>query len=133
MDLKNRLCNVETHGCDRLHDWLLRIVGALTAHQILLLTRVPVKEPSTAAKEARAGKACIERTGMSHRRVTNEICRSRRSNLDAEARGCLLRCSFYRFHGHGLIDTCLLQLRDTVIENGEVLGQLAAITSPIFL
>ena len=29
--LKNRLCNVETDGCDRLHDWLLRIVGALTA------------------------------------------------------------------------------------------------------
>jgi hypothetical protein len=29
--LKNRLGDVETDGCDRLHDWLLRIVGALTA------------------------------------------------------------------------------------------------------
>src|SRR3972149_5427442 len=29
--LKNRLRDVETDGCDRLHDWLLRIVGALTA------------------------------------------------------------------------------------------------------
>ena len=38
-----------------------------------------------------------------------------------------------QFQGHGLRDTCLLQLRDTVMENGEVRGQLAAITSPIFL
>jgi hypothetical protein len=53
-------------------------------------------------------------------------------NLDAGARGCLSRCSYYRFHGHGLRDTCLL-LRDTVIENGEVLRQLAANTSPFFL
>jgi hypothetical protein len=29
--LKNRLGNVETDRRDRLHDWLLRIVGALTA------------------------------------------------------------------------------------------------------
>src|SRR4029077_9615151 len=29
--LKNRLRNVETNCCNRLHDWLLRIVGALTA------------------------------------------------------------------------------------------------------
>ena len=29
--LKYRLRYVETDGCDRLHDWLLRIVGALTA------------------------------------------------------------------------------------------------------
>src|SRR5665809_83099 len=29
--LKYRLGDVETDGCDRLHDWLLRIVGALTA------------------------------------------------------------------------------------------------------
>src|SRR6188508_3362138 len=31
VDRKHRLCNVETDRCDRLHDWLLRIVGALTA------------------------------------------------------------------------------------------------------
>src|SRR6266508_3772296 len=29
--LKHRLRNVETDCCDRLHGWLLRIVGALTA------------------------------------------------------------------------------------------------------
>ena len=29
--LKYRLGNVDTNGCERLHDWLLRIVGALTA------------------------------------------------------------------------------------------------------
>src|SRR6188508_2703503 len=31
MHLKHRLRNIETDRCDRLHDWLLRIVGALTA------------------------------------------------------------------------------------------------------
>jgi hypothetical protein len=25
--LKHRLCDIETDRCDRLHDWLLRIVG----------------------------------------------------------------------------------------------------------
>ena len=27
VDLKNRLCNIETDCRDRLHEWLLRIVG----------------------------------------------------------------------------------------------------------
>ena len=31
VDLKYRLCDIETDSRDRLHDWLLRIVGALTA------------------------------------------------------------------------------------------------------
>src|SRR6266700_7647311 len=31
VDLKNRLCNTETNCRDRLHVWLLRIVGASTA------------------------------------------------------------------------------------------------------
>src|ERR1022692_1709327 len=31
VDLKYRLCDIETDCCDRLDDWLLRIVGALTA------------------------------------------------------------------------------------------------------
>src|SRR4029434_3466948 len=31
VDLKNRLCDVETDCRDCLHVWLLRIVGALTA------------------------------------------------------------------------------------------------------
>src|SRR6266498_5258035 len=31
VDLKNRLCNIETNCRDRLHVWLLRIVGASTA------------------------------------------------------------------------------------------------------
>jgi hypothetical protein len=38
VDLKNRLCDVETDCRDRLHVWLLRIVG------------VPVEEPSTASQ-----------------------------------------------------------------------------------
>jgi hypothetical protein len=35
--LKYRLGDVETDGCDRLHAWLLRIVGALTAPTSLAL------------------------------------------------------------------------------------------------
>src|SRR6266699_1613548 len=31
VDLKNRLRDIETDCRDRLHDWLLRLVGALTA------------------------------------------------------------------------------------------------------
>ncbi len=31
VNLKNRLCDVETDGRDRLYVWLLQIVGALTA------------------------------------------------------------------------------------------------------
>src|SRR5215831_14941978 len=31
VDLKNRLGDIKTDCCDRLHVWLLRIVGALTA------------------------------------------------------------------------------------------------------
>jgi hypothetical protein len=35
--LKDRLRNIETDRCDSLHDWLLRIVGALTAPTSLAL------------------------------------------------------------------------------------------------
>jgi hypothetical protein len=44
VDLKNRLRNIETDCRNRLHAWLLRIVG--TFHG----THVPVEEPSTASK-----------------------------------------------------------------------------------
>jgi hypothetical protein len=37
MDLKNRFGDVETDCRDRLHDWLLRIVGALTAPTFMAL------------------------------------------------------------------------------------------------
>jgi hypothetical protein len=37
VNLEYRLRNVETDGGDRLHDWLLRIVGALTAPTSLAL------------------------------------------------------------------------------------------------
>src|SRR6187551_2806367 len=37
MHLKHRLRNIETDRCDRLHDCLLRIVGALTAPTSLAL------------------------------------------------------------------------------------------------
>src|SRR5262249_7403341 len=37
VDLKNRLCDVETDCRDRLHVWLLRIVGPLTAPTCMAL------------------------------------------------------------------------------------------------
>ena len=46
--LKDRLGDVETDCRDRLHSWLLRIVGALTAPTYG--TYVPVEEPSTASE-----------------------------------------------------------------------------------
>jgi 2-polyprenyl-6-methoxyphenol hydroxylase-like FAD-dependent oxidoreductase len=46
--LKYRLGNVETDGCDSLHDWLLRIVGPYSPH--IHGTHVPVGEPSTASQ-----------------------------------------------------------------------------------
>jgi hypothetical protein len=46
--VKHRLRTVETDGCDRLHDWLLRIVRALTAPHFLG-THLPVEEPCTAS------------------------------------------------------------------------------------
>src|SRR5215813_8641168 len=49
VDLKNRLSDIETNCRDRLHVWLLRIVGALNSTHIHG-TSVPVEEPSTASK-----------------------------------------------------------------------------------
>src|SRR5262245_50190213 len=37
VNLEYRLRNIETDRCDRLHDWLLRIVGALAAPTSLAL------------------------------------------------------------------------------------------------
>src|SRR6266699_534059 len=48
MDLKNRLGDVETDCRDRLHAWLLRIMGGLNSTHIHG-TPVPVEEPSTAS------------------------------------------------------------------------------------
>jgi hypothetical protein len=46
MHLENRLRDIKTNRCDRLHRYLLRIVGASSgAH--LDGTLVPVEEPST--------------------------------------------------------------------------------------
>src|SRR5262245_35699691 len=39
VNLKNRLGDIETDCCDRLHVWLLRIVGALTAPTSMALPR----------------------------------------------------------------------------------------------
>src|SRR5262245_15698786 len=47
--LKNRLRDVETDCRNLLHDWLLRIVGALTAPTSVALA-CRVEEPSTASK-----------------------------------------------------------------------------------
>jgi hypothetical protein len=49
VDLKNRLCNIETNCRDRLHVWLLRIRGGLNSTHING-TSAPVEEPSTASK-----------------------------------------------------------------------------------
>src|SRR5262245_38028946 len=48
MYLEHRLGDVETDCRDRLHEWLLRIVGALTAPTSMALT-CRVEEPSTAS------------------------------------------------------------------------------------
>src|SRR5215204_4855071 len=48
VNLKYRLRDIQTDCCNRLHVWLLRIVGALTAPNIRG-TCVPVEEPSTAS------------------------------------------------------------------------------------
>src|SRR5262249_29187632 len=53
VDLKNRLSDIETNCRDRLHVWLLRIVGALNSTHIHG-TSVPVEEPSTASKADKA-------------------------------------------------------------------------------
>jgi hypothetical protein len=49
MDLKNGFRNVETDCRNRLHVWLLRIVGALSKLHVDG-TLVPVEEPSTASE-----------------------------------------------------------------------------------
>ena len=49
--LKDRLGDVETDCPDRLHSWLLRIVGSLNSAHIHG-THVPVEEPSTASGAA---------------------------------------------------------------------------------
>src|SRR5579863_2001231 len=54
MNLKDRLRDVETDCCNRLHGWLLRIVGALTALTSMALT-CRVEEPSTASLADMAG------------------------------------------------------------------------------
>src|SRR5262249_22973217 len=59
VDLKNRLSDIETNCRDRLHVWLLRIVGALNSTHIHG-TSVPVEEPSTASK------ADIRATSLDH-------------------------------------------------------------------
>jgi hypothetical protein len=49
VDLKNRFGDVETDGHNRLHVWLLRIVGALAAPHPWH-SRAGVAEPSTALR-----------------------------------------------------------------------------------
>src|SRR5262249_34121619 len=49
MHLKDRLGDIETDCRNRLHSWLLRIVGALSGIPHLG-TLVPVEEPSTASQ-----------------------------------------------------------------------------------
>src|SRR5262249_37645798 len=54
MNLKDRLRNVETDCRNRLHVWLLRIVGPLAAPTSVALT-CRVEEPSTASKDGVIG------------------------------------------------------------------------------
>src|SRR6516165_6520399 len=56
VDLKNRLCDVETDCRDRLHIWLLRIVGALTTPTSMALpcrwrSRPQHQEPTYAVQQ----------------------------------------------------------------------------------
>ena len=58
MDLKNRLCDIETDSRDGLHSWLLRIVDAVTT-PISHGPRVPGEEPSTTSKGDLAGSRAV--------------------------------------------------------------------------
>ena len=87
-------------------------------------------------KDATLWYAQVAHWGHRHRaiwakwRVANEAVERSTGgdpNLDGEAPARLSGCDFYRFHGPGLRNACLLQLRDTVIESDEVLRQLAVI------
>src|ERR1700746_1375573 len=58
VDLKNRLGDIETDCCDRLHVWLLRIVGALTAPTSMALpcrwrSRPQHHKPTYAVRQAK--------------------------------------------------------------------------------
>src|SRR5262249_25832687 len=60
VDLKNRLSDIETDGRDRLHVWLLRIVGALTAPTSMALpcrwrSRPRNQKRTSASQHALAG------------------------------------------------------------------------------
>jgi hypothetical protein len=49
VDLEYRLGDIETDSRDRLHFWLLQIVGGLNSTHIHGI-HVPVEEPSTASQ-----------------------------------------------------------------------------------
>ena len=63
VDLKNRFGDVETDCRDRLHDWLLRIVGPLTAPISVAL-------------------ACRWRSRPQHQKLTNAVQQSRDDLFD---------------------------------------------------
>jgi hypothetical protein len=65
VDPKYRLCNIETDSCDRLHDWLLRIVGTPNSTHILG-THVPVEEPSTASEADKTSERHLDYPGVSN-------------------------------------------------------------------
>src|SRR5262249_31330156 len=56
MDLKNRLCDVETNRRNSLHGPVLRIGSPHGDHG----TYVPVEEPSTASREVSSAKICLD-------------------------------------------------------------------------
>src|SRR6266545_3423702 len=74
VDLKNRLCNIETNCRDRLHVWLLRIVGASTAPTSMALPcrwrSRPQHQKRKGSKQARQGvKAVPASSSILHGRV----------------------------------------------------------------
>src|SRR5262252_10719770 len=66
VDLKNRLSDIETNCRDRLHVWLLRIVGASTA-------------PTSMALPAGGGAVHSIKSGPTH-------CSKKRSSITSSAR-----------------------------------------------
>jgi hypothetical protein len=74
VDLKHRLCDIETDGCDRLHDWLLRIVGAITAPTSVALM---CRWRSRPQHQTRTGRLSRGKAVAAH--DLNHFCKVRRT------------------------------------------------------